>query len=389
MPVLDRFGREHRSYPSGTLILPPMRLSILNFLLLTTGTAALVGCGVPGIPKAPSLELPEPVSSLRAVRKGDSVYLDWTLPSETTERLPVRRLGPTEICRSMDAAMSGCTNPLTQVAPPRLAPAGARQNKSAKPGRASYQDDIPPSLLVEQPGAQIFYAISVLNENGRSAGISNIVHVPAVAALPPPSGFRAQVAAEGVVLSWTAIPRAPEVAGLREAYRVYRRRQGENTDTVAGEVPLGASSPTQLVDHSFDWENTYFYRVTVVILIPETGRPETQFEGEDTPAVEIFAHDVFPPAVPSALQAVFSGVGQRPFIDLIWAPDTDADLAGYNVFRHEGKAEPVQINAELVKAPAFRDMNVASGRSYFYSVSAVDVRGNESARSEEASEAVP
>jgi hypothetical protein len=34
-------------------------------------------------------------------------------------------------------------------------------------------------------------------------------------------------------------------------------------------------------------------------------------------------------------------------------------------------------------------MNVASGRTYFYSVSAVDIRGNESARSQEASEAVP
>jgi hypothetical protein len=43
----------------------------------------------------------------------------------------------------------------------------------------------------------------------------------------------------------------------------------------------------------------------------------------------------------------------------------------------------------LVKTPAFRDMNVESGKTYVYSISAVDVRGNESARSPEASEAVP
>jgi len=127
----------------------------------------------------------------------------------------------------------------------------------------------------------------------------------------------------------------------------------------------------------------------VVTVIHEEGKPEIQFEGDDTPPVRVFAHDVFPPAVPSGLQAVFSGVGQQPFIDLIWAPDTDADLAGYNVFRHEGGAEAVKINSELVKTPAFRDMNVASGKTYIYSVSAVDVRGNESARSQEASEAVP
>jgi hypothetical protein len=156
-----------------------------------------------------------------------------------------------------------------------------------------------------------------------------------------------------------------------------------------GEVPLDASSGIQIVDHSFEWEKTYVYRATVVTLIHEEGKPDTQFEGDDTPAAKVFAHDVFPPAVPAGLQAVFSGVGQQPFIDLVWAPDTDADLAGYNVFRREAGTTAVKINSELVKTPAFRDMNVASGKTYFYSVSAVDVRGNESAPSQETSEAVP
>jgi fibronectin type 3 domain-containing protein len=105
--------------------------------------------------------------------------------------------------------------------------------------------------------------------------------------------------------------------------------------------------------------------------------------------VRVFAHDVFPPAVPSGLQAVFSGAGQQPFIDLIWAPDTDADLAGYNIYRHEAGTAEQKINSELVKTPAFRDTNVAAGHTYLYSVSAIDFRGNESAHSPEASESVP
>jgi hypothetical protein len=43
----------------------------------------------------------------------------------------------------------------------------------------------------------------------------------------------------------------------------------------------------------------------------------------------------------------------------------------------------------LVKTPAFRDTSVQPGTKYFYSVSAVDLRNNESARSPETSEAVP
>jgi hypothetical protein len=369
-----------------------VRQFISRLMLLMLGTAALLGCGVPGIPKPPSLELPEPVTDLRAVRKGDRVYLVWSVPTATTDRLPLRHLGPTRICRSLDAAMNECASPVGEIHSPQISGAASRRTKSVQPVapmQATYTDNLPPRLLVENPGAQIVYAISVLNGNGRSAGISNTVPVPAVAALPPPSDFRAQATAEGIVLSWTGIPQAPETSGLRYTYRVYRRTEGGNTDTVAGEVPVDASSATKFVDHSFEWEETYSYRAMVVTLIHEEGKSETQFEGDDTPAVKVFAHDVFPPAVPSGLQAVFSGAGQQPFIDLIWAPDTDADLAGYNVFRHEADGEPARINSGSVTTPAFRDTNVASGRNYFYSVSAVDVRGNESARSQEASEAVP
>ena len=109
----------------------------------------------------------------------------------------------------------------------------------------------------------------------------------------------------------------------------------------------------------------------------------------DSPPQKVFTKDVYPPAVPNGLQAVFSGPGQPPFIDLLWAPNTEADLAGYNVYRREEGAQPAKINSELVKSPAFRDVNVISGKTYWYSVSAVDARGNESARSEESSESVP
>jgi len=102
--------------------------------------------------------------------------------------------------------------------------------------------------------------------------------------------------------------------------------------------------------------------------------------------IEVFVHDVFPPSVPTGLQAVSSGTPQQPFIDLSWAPDTESDLAGYNVFRHEEGAAPVKINSDVVKAPTYRDTAVQPGRRYSYSVSAVDVRGNESERSAEASE---
>jgi fibronectin type 3 domain-containing protein len=68
---------------------------------------------------------------------------------------------------------------------------------------------------------------------------------------------------------------------------------------------------------------------------------------------------------------------------------TNADLAGYNVYRSEANSAAIKLNSELVKSPSYRDSAVASGKTYSYAVSAVDVRGNESQRSEQSSESVP
>ena len=82
-------------------------------------------------------------------------------------------------------------------------------------------------------------------------------------------------------------------------------------------------------------------------------------EGDDSPTAKVFANDVFPPAVPSGLQAVYSGEGQKPFIDLLWAPDTEGDLAGYNVYRREdgGTASKTELQSRS-KPSAYRDLTV-------------------------------
>jgi fibronectin type 3 domain-containing protein len=79
------------------------------------------------------------------------------------------------------------------------------------------------------------------------------------------------------------------------------------------------------------------------------------------------------------MQAVFSGPGQQLFVDLIWAPVTDTDLDGYNIYRHEEGGTAVKVNPGPVRTPAFRDTQVVPGKKYFYSVSAVDQRWGEGA----------
>jgi hypothetical protein len=308
-----------------------------RILLLTLATACLIGCGAPGVPLPPSLELPKPVTDLRAARKADKVTLSWSMPTETTDGQTIRHLSPVQICRSVDAVIKECGTPIGKVpVSPVPQPASVRgkrgRGKKVSPAarvQVHYVDTIPPDLQKENPTGQITYAVVVPNEKGRSAGLSNQVQVPAAPTLPPSLGLQAQVAADGIALSWTSSPEAQEVGHLRYVYRVYRREEGSAASIAIGEVPLD-TSPLQLVDHSFEWEKTYNYRVTVVTVISPPGKPQSEVEGEDSRETKVVAHDIFPPAAPSGLEAVASGVGQPPFVDLIWAPNTDADLAGYN-----------------------------------------------------------
>ena len=281
-----------------------------------------------------------------------------------------------------------------------VAPPADFANKEAggKKLTASYVDTLPVEL---QRGSNLSsassgsanpgfatYALEVFNLHGRAAGLSNQVRVSLAETLPPPKDFRAQVTAQGVELSWTGVLLQPSASSIRYGYRVYRRDE-RGQRVLVGEVNAGAETNLSLTDQNFEWEQSYYYHAETFTVVAQAGTTDVSIDGDDTAEVKVFAHDIFPPAVPSGLQAVFSGPGQEQFIDLIWTPVGDADLDGYNVYRHEDGGVAVKLNLELVKTPAYRDMKVEAGKNYFYSVSAVDQRGNESARSEESSERVP
>ena len=338
-------------------------------LLTVAALALLAGCGSQGNPLPPSLELPRPVSDLKAVRKGDRVRLTWTAPRETTDKVRIKEAGKTRVCRSTVApAAMECT----EAAPP---PAS---------GLASYTDTLPRELQEQGPAGFAVYTVEVTNARGRSAGLSNALKVPLAPTLAPPSDLKAEVTADGVALSWSAPP--PPAPGSY-ALRVFRHAVGAAAGVTAAELPLPA--PPAFLDKNVEWEKSYQYRAAIVTRIAAEGGTQVEVEGEDTPPVEVLVHDVFPPVAPTGVQAVATSSGGQSFIDLTWTPNSEADLAGYNVYRREGDAPPQKINPELVKTPAFRDPQVTAGHTYLYAVSAVDLRANESGRSEETNESVP
>lgn len=355
-----------------------LKLATRNSKLLLIGALAtlLSACAVPGPPQPPSLQVPKPVDDLAAARKGDRVTLTWTAPVETTDRDSLRAPGATHICRG-DSGMEQCN------------PVGEEQTGPSPQPMRQFVDTLPRDLQQQNPAGFVAYALESRNPRGQSGGLSNRVLVPLAPTLSPPTDLKASVGSDGITLTWSGELHQHETPEMRHRYRLYRREAASDKEVVIGELQMQQSPTAQLLDRSFEWEKAYRYKMAVVTMVPRAGQDAIEVEGDDSPAIEVLAHDAFPPAVPQGVQAVFAGAAQK-FIDLTWTPATESDLAGYNVYRRDpGEYGPARmLNAEPVKAPAFRDAEIESGKRYLYSVSAVDLRGNESARSEETAESV-
>ena len=344
----------------------------------------LTGCGTPGAPQLPSLQLARPVDDLTASRKGNKVQLDWTLPRKNTDRTLVKNIPQTRVCRHEGTGlMSGCAVVTTVQ---NTKPAEVRKGEQPPAVHMKYVDELPAQLGEEHPAGFVRYAVEIMNSRDRSAGLSNQVLIPVAPTITPPEQLSAKVEADGVLISWTEadVPIAPE--GLTYRYRIERSPAGANAYIALADVE--PESEGFYLDKTFAWETNYDYRITSVTLVHSEG-VNMAVEGADSSPVTTFTRDVYPPAEPTGLQAVFSSVGQKPFVDLSWAPNMEADLAGYNVFRSVDGGEPVKLNQQLVRVPSYRDESIVPGKTYVYSVSAVDLRGNESPHSAETSETVP
>ena len=357
-------------------------------LLILLGCISLVtvftGCGTPGAPQLPSLQLARPVDDLTASRKGNKVQLDWTLPIKNTDHTLVKNIPESRICRHEGTAlMSGCTVVGT-VPNPKI----EEKHKGENPPqvRMKYTDTLPPELGEKDPAGFVRYAVEIMNTRDRSAGLSNQVLIPVAPTIAPPEHLDAKVEADGVLLSWTGATVPPAPAGLTYRFRIERSPAGANAYLALADVE--PESEGFYLDKTFAWETKYDYRITSVTMV-HSKDVNMSVEGDDSQPATTFTRDIYPPSEPSGLQAVFSSVGQKPFVDLTWAPNMESDLAGYNVFRSVDGGAPLKLNSQLVPVPSFRDETVVPGKTYRYAVSAVDLRGNESPRSAETSETVP
>jgi hypothetical protein len=138
------------------------------------------------------------------------------------------------------------------------------------------------------------------------------------------------------------------------------------------------------VDITAHTGDTYRYVAQRIQQITLAGQTVEMASLPSAPA-ETAYRDVFPPPVPIGLVSAADTASKA--IDLDWTPDVDPGLAGYIVYRRAAGTgqtpERISPAGKPVITSAWSDTTAVPGQRYAYSVSAIDVSGNESQRSTE------
>ena len=259
-----------------------------------------------------------------------------------------------------------------------------------KNGGIEFPDKLDPSELSYATGNELVYTVRTSTSAAKESADSNPA---ALRVYPPPApvrDLRANLTETALVLDWSAPQQPGSTAAKPIGFHVYRGEvdpataqaavsDASQAKLIAPPILLAQTAETQYRDTSFQFGHTYLYTVRDSVQFGT----ETVESADSAPAV-LTAKDIFPPATPLGLEAVVVPAtnAEPASVELTWAINTEADLAGYNVYRSEGVDMPgLKLNSEPLSAPTFHDMSVLPGTSYFYRVGAADRSGNESALS--------
>jgi hypothetical protein len=370
--------------------------SLLLGCAALAATLAAAGCASPGPPHAPSLQLPQPVRDLTVTRIGNTVELHFTVPSSSTDKLPLR--GATvsgQLCRQLPH------QPCVAVASSKTSVAIANSNNTRN--QVTWTDTLPPSLTDAAPQL-LAYRVEFFSPANRSAGLS----APAFTATgPAPSSvenLHADGSRLGIILQWNPSPSPGEVVLRRDDLAPAKPRHPEHAPTPAHAPHNPSPGIVWLQTHDTNSTPAQQNRTLDTAALPDTPyrysaqrRTTLQLANHSidlrsslSPPIDFTLLKVYPPPAPTGLTVAgyFSGTPQTFAVDLVWQPIDEAGLitplAGYNLYREplntagQPTTPRTRLNTSPIPQPAFHDPTANPATLYRYSVTATDAKGNES-----------
>jgi hypothetical protein len=315
-----------------------------SLFLIPAAAALMAGCGYMGDPQPPLANVPAAVQGLTAVERGARIVVEFPVAQRTTEQMPIKP-PVTEDLRI--GTFSGADFKADQWA----AQAQRITGGHVANGMALYETPAAPWV-----GKEAIVAVRVAGGNGKQSGWSNFAIVDVVPEPERPRNFTAVPSPLGVSLTWSA---------RGDRFRVYRRGPGET-----GFTAQAAVEKPEWTDANADFGKHYAYMVQTIVKLAN----DKEALSDPSEEAAITPEDVFPPAVPTGLQAAAAPAS----IELAWDANTEPFLGGYRVYR-SAAGGPVEKLAEVGVIPSYSDRQVEPGKTYRYAVAAVSKTGYESA----------
>jgi hypothetical protein len=360
------------------------------FYILFSVFCFLAGCGAPGEPRAPSPQVPAAIADLSARQDGDGVQLSFSLPSKSISGESLSASPAVEILRGTlkpDGAPDSRSFRVVDMIP------GALIDNYRSGDHLQVTDPIVPEETKAHPGGAVAYMVRTRVSQKRASADSNVIFVRVYPVPERIASVEARLTESAIELSWAAPVRTSAGDPLSSAltrYRIYRAEVTPSAAFSSTQVPsqgkreppsasLATVESNSYSDTSFNFDRTYIYTVRSVIQVEGQ-----ELESSASGAVTVAPRDTFPPAAPQGLvAALLPGATPGTFVaELSWSINLETDLAGYRVYRSEQENVKGQLlTVDLLIAPAGRDTSVERGHRYWYTVTAVDRAGNESAPS--------
>jgi hypothetical protein len=365
------------------------RISYPQLLLSIIFLSLSAGCGAPGEPTPPAPPVPVAVTDLAAQQTGEAVQLTFTVPTRTVTGDHLTDSPAIEILRGglkPDGSADTKSFRVIETIP------GALLGEYRTADTVQIINRITTDELRAYPDRALAYRVRTRASRRRASADSNIAVVRIHPVPERITTVRVNVTEPAVELSWQAPTRTSSGDPLPPIleYRVYRGEIDPASSTAgANDISqakwksplglLGAAQTNSYRDAAFDFGKTYLYSVRTAI--PVDG---TSVESSDSAPAVVTPRDIFPPAVPQGLAAavIVGSPTNAPEVQLSWSINMETDLAGYRLYRSEQQDTPGQlVTTDLLLSPVYRDTSVQPGHTYWYSVTAVDRSGNESAPS--------
>ena len=354
------------------------------FLLLSFILLFFHFCGKKGPLQAPLVRVPQKVESFKAFQRGEKIIVEWTNPTAYIDGSPLLSISEIEIwLAEEDLSISGEPKTISgkefEEKARLLALIKKREfpDYMRKKDKSSFIFHFPYKFKGKDSSSKtLIFGLRIKDEKKRESDFSNLLSITPQILPSPPNHIQASLFEEMIEISWEGSPESEGQASVAQVlgYNVYRSEAQEEARLLNSSL----LKEKKYEDKDFAFGKTYRYFIRASV----TESPPF-LESDDSEAREVEAKDIFAPSPPSGLTAI-SGPG---FITLSWNENREKDLAGYRVWRkEEGQVEYVQLTPQLISENTYTDSRVEKRKTYYYAITACDRNGNESKKSEAASE---